>query len=270
MTEAATKTALITGASSGLGAEFALQLAGKGYNLVLAARRAERLQLLADSIRTKYPVQVTPLPADLSKVPDIEQLVSTINNLPNLDLLVNNAGFGTVGRFFRVEPAKQFAMLSVHMVAPVMLCRAVLPGMLARDHGAIINVSSLAGLIPIRNVLYHSTKAFLVSFSTGLRDELRDTQVHIQVLCPGYVFTEFHDSQEYSRSSRSSVPRFLWMTPAQVVSASLKTLQRPQLICIPGNIYSFAGILARNSFSAGLIRIVAQFILRKRKTFINT
>ena len=161
-------------------------------------------------------------------------------------------------------------MLNVHMVAPVMLCRAALPGMLSRNHGAIINVSSLAGLIPIRNVLYYSTKAFLVSFSTALRDELHDTEVRVQVLCPGYVFTEFHDTQEYSRDSRSSVPRFLWMTPTQVVSSSLKSLHRPQLICIPGSIYKFAGLLARNSISAGLIRFVAQFILRKRRTFINT
>ena len=263
-------TALITGASSGLGAEFALQLAGMGYHLVLTARRVDRLQQLADSIRAKYAVQVITQPADLSIMPDIEHLVSIINGLTNLDLLVNAAGFGTVGRFYRVDSAKELAMLNVHMVAPVMLCRAALPGMLSRNIGAIINVSSLAGLIPIRNVLYHSTKAFLVSFSTALRDELRDSQVHIQVLCPGYVYTEFHDTLEYSRSSRTRVPRFLWMPPAPVVSGSLKSLHHRQLICIPGNINHFAGLLARNSISASLIKLVAQFILRRRKTFINT
>ena len=156
---------MITGASSGLGAEFARQLAARGYNLVLTARRADRLQQLASNSNPGFQLRLISIPADLSKLPDIDALVSTITSLPHLDLLVNNAGFGTVGRFYRVDPEKELAMLNVHMVAPVMLTRAALPGMLSRDHGGIINVSSMAGLVPIRNVLYHSSKAFQVSFS---------------------------------------------------------------------------------------------------------
>ena len=161
-------------------------------------------------------------------------------------------------------------MLHVHVIAPVMLCRAALPAMLSRNHGAIINVSSLAGLIPIRNVLYQSTKSFLVSFTYSLRNELIGSQVYVQVLCPGFVYTEFHDTPEYTHFSRSSVPEFLWMTPGQVVTPSLKSLHSRSWICIPGRLYGLVGVLARNSFSAGLIRLVAQFILRRRRTFINT
>ncbi|MFZ2097456.1 MAG: SDR family NAD(P)-dependent oxidoreductase, partial [Anaerolineales bacterium] len=181
------KTALITGASSGIGAEFGYQLAARGYNLLLTSRRLERLQQIKQSIETKYTVQVAIHPADLSKLSNITQLVDIISQIPNLDLLVNCAGFGTVGRFFRVDPGKELAMLQVHMVAPVMLTRAALPQMVDQNHGAIINVASLAGLISIRNVLYHSSKAFLVSFSEALHNELLGSQVIVQALCPGFV-----------------------------------------------------------------------------------
>jgi short-subunit dehydrogenase len=259
------KTALVTGATSGLGAEFAHQLAALGYNLVLTARREDRLQQLGELLRSVSSIQVQIQHADLSKLTDIEKITSTINGLDNIDLLVNNAGFGTVGRFHRVDAYKELAMLNVHMVAPVMLCRAILPGMISRDQGAIINVASLAGMIPIRNVLYHSTKAFLISFSEALHAELYGSQVHVQALCPGFILTEFHDTIEYSRFSRRGIPKFLWMTPKQVVSASLKSLQHGNLLCILGAIYGFAGALSRNSLSAGIIRFVSSLILQKRK-----
>jgi short-subunit dehydrogenase len=259
------KTALITGASSGLGAEYARQLAARGYNLIITARRIDRLQQLADSIQYNYGISPQVQPADLSKPADIENLISIITKIKNFDLLINNAGFGTVGRFYRVDPSKELSMLNLHMVAPVMLCRAALPGMVSRNQGSIINVSSLAGLIPIRNVLYHSTKAFLISFSEALHAELFGSAVHIQALCPGFILTEFHDTIEYSRFSRRGIPKFLWMVPEQVVSVSLQSLPHGNLICIPGGIYRFAGTLARNTISAGLIRYIAGLILHKRK-----
>lgn len=270
LAELVSKSALITGASSGLGAEFANQLAASGYNLVLTARRAERLQQLADSVISRFGVQVSIQPADLSKLTDIDRLVEIIKDLSDLELLVNSAGFGTVGRFHRVEADKVLAMLNVHMVAPVLLCRAVLPGMILQNRGVIINVASLAGLIPIRNVLYHSTKAFLVSFSELLQSELGESQIRVQALCPGFFLSEFHDTAEYSRFSRTSVPRFLWMTSTQVVSESLKSLHHRKVICIPGFVNRFAGALSRNSISAGLIKFAAQYVLRKRKTFTNS
>ena len=259
------KTALITGASSGLGAEFAHQLADRGYNLILTGRREDRLQQLGELLQSRYAIKVHIQPADISKLAEIEQLISTINSLENIDLLVNNAGFGTVGRFHRVDAEKELAMVNVHMVTPVLLCRAVLPGMISRDHGVIINVASMAGLIPIRNVLYHSTKAFLISFTEALHAELQGSHVYVQALCPGFILTEFHDTGEYSRFSRQSIPNYLWMTSKQVVTASLNSIQHRNLYCIPGGIYRFAYALSRNSISAGLIRFITQLILKKRK-----
>ncbi len=259
------KTAVITGASSGLGAEFARQLASRGYNLILTARRTDRLQKLSGEIQSSFPIETHLIPADLSKLTGIDALISTINSLPQLDLLVNNAGFGTVGRFYRVNPEKEIAMVNVHMVAPVMLTRAALPGMVSRGQGGVINVSSVAGLVPIRNVLYHSSKAFQVSFSEALRTELHGTGVRVQALCPGFVLTEFHDTQEYIHFSRQSVPRFLWMTPDQVVIESLNSLPSGKLICTPGKIYRIAAALARNSISAGLIKYFAGVILLRQK-----
>jgi short-subunit dehydrogenase len=263
------KIALITGASSGLGAEFAHQLAARGYNLILTARREERLQQLSELVQSRYDIQAQIQPADLSKIPDIEKIISLINNLEKIDFLVNNAGFGTVGRFHRVDAEKALAMVNVHMVAPVMLCRAVLPGMFSRNQGSIVNVASMAGFIPIRNVLYHSSKAFLISFSEALHTELHGSQVRVQALCPGFTVTEFHDTNEYSRYSREGIPKFLWMTSEQVVSESFNALQHGNLMCIPGNIYRFAGALARNSISAGLIKFVASLVLNKWKPHHN-
>jgi short-subunit dehydrogenase len=260
------KTAFITGASSGLGVEFARQLAASGYSLILTARREDRLQQLGVSLESRFGIKAQIQTADLSKLTQIEQLISTVNSLGNIDLLVNNAGFGIVGSFHRVDTDKELAMVNVHMVAPVMFCRAALPGMISRDQGAIINVASLAGLIPIRNVLYHSTKAFLISFSAALHSELQYSHVNVQALCPGFILTEFHDTNEYSRFSRHSIPKFLWMTLEQVVAASLKSIQHGNLYCIPGGIYRFAGALSRNSLSSGLIRFAAGLFLQKRKS----
>jgi uncharacterized protein len=263
--ERSNKTALITGASSGLGAEFATQLAKKGYDLILVARREERLKELCNTLQSKYGVISLPLALDLSISEDIDKLINVINENSNLEILVNNAGFGTVGRFSRVESNKERAMLIVHMVAPVMLCRAILPGMISRNKGSIINVSSLAGIMPIRSVLYGSSKSFLINFSEALQDELRHSQVHVQALCPGFFVSEFHDTKEYTQFSRSSIPRFLWMTSQQVVTESLESLHKHGVICIPGNFYKFTGALARNSITAGLIKSAAQLVLRRRK-----
>jgi len=201
------KVAFITGASSGLGAEFALQLAQIGYNLILAARREERLVQLASRLQEKYPVQVTTLKIDLSTEDDLQNAISVIKATPELDLLVNNAGFGLMRRFLRADLEMEQAMVQVHIAAPVVLSRAALPSMIARNRGAIINVSSIAGLIPIRSVLYGTSKAFIINFSEALQEELKDTAIRVQALCPGFTLTEFHDTPEYSRFSRENIPK---------------------------------------------------------------
>ena len=258
-------TALITGASSGLGAEFAAQLAQKGYDLILVARREARLRELADSLQSRFDIGAFPLPLDLAVPEEVDKLIKIIAETPKIEVLVNNAGFGTVGRFSRVEPSKELAMLNVHMVVPVMLCRAVLPAMISDNKGSIINVSSMAGIIPIRSVLYGSTKSFLIDFSEALQDELRASQIQVQALCPGFFLSEFHDTDEFSRFSRSSIPKFLWMTSRQVVTESLVSLNKHNVICVPGNLYRFASMLSRNSITAGLIKFIVGQILYWRK-----
>ncbi len=260
------KTALITGASSGLGAEFAHQIATRGYDLILVARRKDRLDQLAQTLSSSLGIRATVLPADLSNIAAIRRVIEAISNTPNLELLVNNAGFAIRGRFYRADSEKVLTQLHVHMLAPVMLVRAALPAMLSKDSGAIINVASLAGLIPIRSVLYGSTKSFLINFSIALQDELRDSHVRVQALCPGYFLSEFHDTAEFTNFSRKSVPGFLWMNAERVASESLQSLSHGKVICIPGNINKLAGLLAQNSLTSGLITLVARFILRRRRS----
>lgn len=259
------KTALITGASSGLGADFARQLASRGYDLIITARRENLLVELAKSLQSSYPVTVRVHPADLSRLPAIESMVELITSLPRLDLLVNNAGFGTVGLFHQVDSQKELSMLNVHMVAMVMLSRAAIPGMLSRNQGGIINVASIAGLIPIRNVLYHSTKSFQIHFSEVLQVELRGTGVHIQALCPGYTITGFHDTPEYPQFTRQSVHQLLWMTSDQVVKESLEALPKDRLYCFPGMMNKIAGNFARFSLTAGLIKHIGRWIVYRQK-----
>lgn len=258
------KTALITGASSGLGAEFSNQLAARGYNLVLSARRADRLEELAASLFSHYGVNVTVLPADLSVMEDITRVTDVISNLPDLELLINNAGFSFRGRFYRVEAEKELVMMRVHMIAPVMFCRAALPGMISRNSGGIINVASVAGFVPTRIILYDTSKNFLIRFTQALHAELRKTQVKVQALCPGFVHTELVDLPEFDHLT-NRIPGFLWLTAQQVVSDSLASFSRDNVICVPGNVYKLVVTLARSSFTAGFITWISKFVFRRKK-----
>ena len=259
------KTAFITGASSGLGAEFARQLAAQGYHLVLSARRTQRLEALAAELQARHAISATTITADLSGKAGINLLEEYITAMPALHLLVNNAGFGTNGAFHQVEPAMINAMVQVHVVATVNLTRAALPGMLARRSGSIINVASIAGFLPLRDSLYGSTKAFVITFSETLARELASSGVHIQALCPGFTITEFHETPQYKEKgySRNRIPAFMWLNAADVVRTSLADLERRRVISVHGWQYRLATALARNSFTYGLIKVVAASRFRK-------
>jgi len=230
------KTAYITGASSGLGAEFARQLAAQGYNLILVARRLERLETLAAELRQKYHIHAEALAADLANPADVARLAERLAHDENLALLVNNAGFGLNGPFAQAEIERQLEMLDVHVSAAMRLTRAALPGMIARRAGNIINVSSLAGFIPRGgSATYGATKAFLNSFSEALQKELKDTGVRVQALCPGFTYTEFHDARAVAENfKRAEIPRFFWQNADEVVRASLAGLGSERVIVIPG------------------------------------
>lgn len=257
------KTALITGASSGLGAEFARQLAAQGYHLVLVARREQRLAELADALEAKHGIHAQVLVANLAHRESMRQVEACIASLPSLEILVNNAGFGTVGSFVEVERGKHDAMIQVHITAPVMLTHAALPGMLIRRKGHIINVASVAGILPLRSELYSTTKAFLIQFSETLQTKLGGSGVYLQALCPGFTVTEFHQTSEYTGFRRDKIPGFLWLSAEQVVRESLIALQRHQLICIPGGWYRLIVGLARAPISSSLIHYVGTHFLRK-------
>jgi short-subunit dehydrogenase len=223
--------ALVTGASAGIGAAFTERLARDGYDLVIVARDRERLETRAQQLRERCAVQVDVLPADLTEPSELHIVEDAVAGA-HLDLLVNNAGFGTMGRFAELDPEREEAEIRLNVIALVRLTRAVLPGMVRRKSGAIVNVSSLAALQPAPyNATYGATKAFVNSFTEALHEELRDTGVRVQALCPGFTRTEF---QKRAGVDVSRVPSMAWMSAEEVVDASLSGLRRGELVCVPG------------------------------------
>jgi short-subunit dehydrogenase len=230
----ASATVLITGASSGIGAAFGRALAAQGHDLVLVARRQELLKGLADELQQEFQVNAQVYPADLSDPADVERVAKKIGEIGDLEVLINNAGFGVPGKFVDVPPERNAAMIQVHVLATVRLCRAALPGMIARRRGSIINVSSIAAFMgSVRNATYSATKAYLNVFSEALQDELKGSGVRVQALCPGLTHTEFHDHPGYG-DYKTGIPEFLWMKAEDVVAESLAALERGRVICIPG------------------------------------
>jgi uncharacterized protein len=221
--------ALVTGASSGIGEAFARRLAAQGTALVLVARREDRLEALAKELD----VAVEVLAADLADADDLRRVEARAAAATDpIDLLVNNAGFGTTGPFHTLDVEREEEELRVNVLAVVRLSRAALPGMVERKQGAVVNVSSLAAFQPDPgNAVYGATKAFVLSFSEALAEEVRKTGVRVQCLCPGYTRTEFQTTAEYETSR---IPKAVWQTPEQVVDASLAALDRGKVLCIPG------------------------------------
>lgn len=229
----AIRTAFITGATSGIGKAFAERLAHDGYNLVLTGRRAEILQTLAADLSSAYGVTIEPVLAELSNDKDVEALVRKVQGLSDLALLVNNAGFGTLGLFHEESAETQTAMVKCHVLAPVLLMHAAIPNMLRAGGGAIINVSSVRAFGPgIRTAVYAGAKSFLNSISQSVALELQGTGVKVQVLCPGYTTTDFHNrlGLETSGKNRGLVR---WMSPEEVVDISLRCLAKDKIVCLP-------------------------------------
>jgi uncharacterized protein len=225
--------ALITGASAGLGAEFARALAAQGADLILTARREERLAALAKQLKADHGTQVEFLAADLSTEAGVAAVKAKILATPNLHWLINNAGFGVKGRVCRAAIDDLDRMHRLHVLAPLHLTHAALSGMVARDAGAIINVASVVSFLLVTgSVGYAASKTWLHVFSEGIYLELRSarSKVRIQSLCPGYTVTEFHD---VIGMNRALIPKFLWLDARFVVRESLQALERNDLLVIP-------------------------------------
>jgi short-subunit dehydrogenase len=228
--------AFITGASSGIGLSFAKQLAQQGFNLILLARRKDRLKTIASELESQNSIRCEIIQADLSEIGDIKKAVDYSRQINDLDVLVNNAGFATLGYFADVPIEKSLGMLNVHLTATIQFTHTAIKGMLKRKRGAIINVSSMGSfLLSPGNVVYDATKSFLNTFSENLKLEMQDMDIRIQALCPGFTRTEFHEVGDLKNYDRKAIPDSMWMSPDKVVSLSLKALGKSKkIIFIPG------------------------------------
>lgn len=224
-------TALITGASSGIGAEFARQLAATGHDLVLVARSVDRLEALAARLRAAHGVRCEVVAQDLAAPDATGRVAGALHALGiTVDLLVNNAGFGTAGRFEDLPSQREHDELMVNVVAPVGLAHAVIPDMVTRGRGAVINVGSVAGFSSNAYLAtYSASKAFIVNFSLALWSEYRGRGVKVLALCPGPVETPFFD---VVGTREVAVGRVL--TPRRVVRTALRALERDQGYVVPG------------------------------------
>jgi short-subunit dehydrogenase len=222
-------TALVTGASSGIGEAFAHALAGRGQNLVLVARSVERLDALAARLTAKHRIRADVIAADLSDLGATDAIVAELGVRGIVvDTLINNAGFGTHGEFTALDAKRECDEIIVNCYAPVALTRALLPGMIARGSGAVINVGSTASFQPVPYMAtYGATKAFVLSFSEALAEEVRSDGVRVVALCPGQTETAFFTQIEEARVGRAR-------TPEKVVATALRALDRGAVVAIDG------------------------------------
>jgi short-subunit dehydrogenase len=229
--------ALITGASAGIGREFARQLAGRAKSLVLVARREQRLNELRDELKQKYPnLAVSLRKTDLADLVQLNELQEWLDRERiDVDFLINNAGLGDSGAFATSDPIRNEQMTLVNIVALTTLTRRLLPQMIARRRGGVLNVSSSAGFLPIPDfAVYAATKAYVTSFSEALRAELRGTGVSVCALCPGPVHTEFQEVAKRPGAHPDTGPEFVFVPVEEVVRDALTALEADHPIVIPG------------------------------------
>ncbi|MEU3560094.1 SDR family oxidoreductase [Kitasatospora sp. NPDC006786] len=234
-------TALITGATAGIGAAFARRLARSGYQLVLVARDTERLERAAADLHGRYGIEAEVLAADLATDEGIGAVEARLADAARpVDLLVNNAGFGNKGAFGTVPLQDELAMLKVHIEAILRLTTAALPGMRERGRGAIVNVASVAAFLP--RGTYGASKAWVVSFTQGVLRDLGGTGVRMMALCPGFTRTEFH---QRAGMGTGNIPSWSWLSAERVVDEAMRDLARGRSVSVPGKRYKAAVAIAR-------------------------
>lgn len=228
------KLAVITGATGGIGSSFAKYIAARQYNLVISAYEQDLLEQAAAELREKYHIDVITIPANLAVPEDISALAQKLSALPQVDMLVNCAGFGEKSLFYKEDMSSVHKMINVHISATVELVHAVLPIMIKQRRGSIVTVSSLAAFIPAPgSSIYSSTKAFLNSFMESVHMEVNEYGINVQALCPGLTHTAFHNESDVETSIKMKGVD-LWMEADDVVEESMRELDKGSVICIPG------------------------------------
>ncbi|WP_042421713.1 SDR family NAD(P)-dependent oxidoreductase [Streptacidiphilus anmyonensis] len=237
------RTALITGASAGIGAAFARRLGKDGHALVLVARDEGRLAAFADELAKEHGVPVEVLPADLATDAGIAAVEARLTDAERpVDLLVNNAGFGFRKGFLDVPVEDELTMVKVHIEAVLRLTRAAVPGMRERGKGYVVNVASVAAFVPRGS--YGASKSWVVQFTAGVNRDLVGSGVTLQALCPGFTHTEFHQRAEMDMSG---VGEWMWLDADYVVDQSLRDLVRGKSICVPSRRYQALVALSRKA-----------------------
>lgn len=232
------RQALVTGASAGIGKAFAHVLAGHGYDLVVTARRADRLEALARDLAEAYHVRVTPIAEDLADPAAPERLCRALADRElRIDVLVNNAGYGVPGRYVRTEWRAQQDFIQVLVTAVAEMTHRLLPGMVERRWGRVVNVASLAALVPAApgHTLYAASKAFLVKFSEALAAEVLDDGVHVSAVCPGFTYTEFHDVTG-TREQVRTMPRWMWSDARDVAEQGYRAVMTGRPVVVTGRV----------------------------------
>ena len=255
-------TALITGATSGIGAEYARRLSSDGYDLIITGRRTEKLHLLADELSRVNGNQIEVHIVELSDPAQVEEFIRKIRDR-HIHLLINNAGFGTTKLFHQESIEVQEKMVSVHILAHMRLIHAILPEMLKKRSGAIINMSSSGTFLPSpKTATYNGTKAFLEAFTESLHMELEGTGVQVQVVCPGLTRTDIHLRAGIPEEATSDWGPFKWISPYEVVKCSLRCLKKKRVVCIPGRMNRIQ-VFVRHLTPASLYYRMSSYFFRR-------
>lgn len=252
------RTCLVTGASSGIGAQIARVLSGRGFGVTLVARTESRLRALAEELADRFAVRTEVIPVDLTDESARSDILRTLDDRGlKANVLVNNAGFSTSGAVHRSDPAREVALVRTDVEAVVHLCALFSPGMVERRSGAILNVASTAAFQPLPGqASYGAAKAFVLSYSHALRGELRPHGVTVTALCPGPVETGFQDAAGFSDAEAEALPKFMWVPPTTVANAAVHGLDADRAVVIPGvlnRVGAAAGWLAPRSVIVGAV-----------------
>lgn len=253
-------TALVTGATAGIGAAYADLLAKAGFDLVLVARDLPRLNTVANNLKKSYKIKVETIKADLTKPMQLANVEKRLANAAKpIEVLINNAGFGIKDSFLDSDLKREQELLDVLVTAPMRLTHAVLPLMVKRNSGIVVNVSSIASWIA--GGTYSSAKSYLTVFSEYLNNELKGTKVKVSALCPGFTRTEFH---QRGKMRMTGLPNFMWLDANKLVAKSWSDAQKNKAVSVPGFQYKTLAIIAQYA-PRPLVRKIGISVRKKQR-----